>query len=168
MKPIVPDHLLSRCYSTVLTPLWKGVCYCKAVRDTMAPFRSYWMGSICEQLWRNNPPYRKSDIRLLAEEEIKTPRTGEKSDKMAAETSQETPRMGNAKQNRNLEKTQGYITQTLLWAHAPMELSVGTLRIAHVPWNSQSLGIKAASDLTRHTLPAKTSPQTHRLCHSWI
>ena len=168
MKPIVPDHLLSRCYSTVLTPLWKGVCYCKAVRDTMAPFRSYWMGSICEQLWRNNPPYRKSDIRLLAEEEIKPPRTGEKSDKMAAETSQETPRMGNAKQNRNLEKTQGYITPTLLWAHAPMELSVGTLRIAHVPWNSQSLGIKAASDLTRHTLPAKTSSQTHRLCHSWI
>ena len=37
-----------------------------------------------------------------------------KTDKMAAETSQETPRMGNAKQNRNLEKTQGYITPTLL------------------------------------------------------
>ena len=47
-------------------------------------------------------------------EEIKSPGTGEKSDKMAAKTSQKTPRMGNAKQNRNLEKTQGYITQTLL------------------------------------------------------
>ena len=75
--------------------------------------------------------------------------------------------MGNAKQNRNLEKTQGYITPTLLWAHAPMEISVGTLRIAHVPWNSQSLGIKAASNDALPLTPNQTSPCTHRSCHFW-
>ena len=168
MKPIVPDHLLRRCYSNCTNAIEeKVVCYCKAVHDTMEPFRTYWMGSNCEQLWRNNLPCRKSDVRLLAEGRNQVPRNWWKSDKMAAKTSKKTPRMGNAKQNRNLEKTQGYITPTLPWAHAPMEISVGTLRIAHVPWNSQSLGIKAASDLTRPSLPAKTLPQTHRFCHSW-
>ena len=75
--------------------------------------------------------------------------------------------MGNAKTEPKLGKTQCYTTPTPLQAHAPVEFSTETRWIAHVSWESQSLGIKAASDLTRPSLPAKTLPQTHRFCHSW-
>ena len=134
----------------------------------MEPFRACWMGSNCEQLWRNNLPCRKSDVRLLAEGRNQVPRNWWKSDKMAAKTSRKTPRMGNAKTEPKLGKTQGYITPTLLWAHAPVEISVGTPGIAHVPWNSQSLGIKAASNDALPLTPNQTSPCTRRSCHFGI
>ena len=41
-------------------------------------------------------------------------------------------------------------------AHAPMEISIETRWIAHAPWEFQTQGIKAASDLALDSFPVKT------------
>ena len=108
----------------------------------------------CERLWRNNIPCCKSDVQLLAEGRNQVPWNWWKSDKMAA-----------TKRSYFLSM----LRSGFEWKFPRNQEKPSTQAInEHAPWESQSLGIKAASNDALPLTPNQTSPCTHRSYHFGI